>query len=52
MNRQYATAGFLTRSTFNPNGSYRFNADDWTNETAVSPGAPFAIWAGVRLIFD
>jgi len=52
LNRQYATAGFLTTSTFNPNGSYRFNPEDWTNENAVSPSAPFAVWAGVRLIFD
>ena len=26
--------------------------DDWTNENAVSPGAPFGIWAGVRVHLD
>jgi outer membrane cobalamin receptor len=52
LNRQYATAGFLTTSTFNPNGTYRFDPNEWTNENAVSPGAPFAMWAGVRLTFD
>lgn len=52
LNREYATAGFLTTSTFNPNGTYRFDPADWTNENAVSPGAPFAMWAGVRLTFD
>ncbi|HEX5459974.1 MAG TPA: TonB-dependent receptor [Steroidobacteraceae bacterium] len=52
LNRQYATAGFLTTSTFNPNGTYRFDPGDWTNENAVSPGAPFALWAGIRLTFQ
>ncbi|HEY2035701.1 MAG TPA: TonB-dependent receptor, partial [Steroidobacteraceae bacterium] len=52
LNREYATAGFLTTSTFNPNGTYRFDPADWTNENAVSPGAPFALWAGIRLTFD
>jgi len=52
LNREYATAGFLTTSTFNPNGSYRFDPDDWTNENAISPGAPFGVWAGIRLTFD
>ena len=49
LNRQYATAGFLTSNTFNPNGTFRFNPNDWTNENAISPSAPFGIWAGVRL---
>lgn len=52
LNREYATAGFLTTSTFNPNGTYRFDPGDWTNENAVSPGAPFAVWGGIRLTFD
>jgi outer membrane cobalamin receptor len=52
LNREYATAGFLTTSTFNPNGTYRFDPADWTNENAVSPGAPFALWAGIRLTLD
>ena len=50
--KQYATAGFLTTNTFNPNGSFRTNPAQWTNENAISPGAPFGIWAGVRLQFD
>lgn len=49
LNRQYATAGFLTANTFNPNGTFRFNPNDWTNENAISPGAPLGIWAGLRL---
>ncbi len=46
--RHYATAGFLTDNTFNANGSFRFNPNDWTNENAVSPAQPRAAWAGVR----
>lgn len=52
LNREYATAGFLTTNTFNPNGTYRFDPAAWTNENAVSPGAPFALWAGIRLRFN
>src|SRR6185312_6552065 len=52
LDREYATAGFLTTSTFNPNGTYCFYTDNWTTENAVSPGAPFALWAGIRLTFD
>jgi outer membrane cobalamin receptor len=52
LNREYATAGFLTTNTFNPDGTYRFDPADRTNENAVSPGAPFALWGGIRLTFD
>ena len=51
-NRHYATAGFLTSNSFNPNGSFRADPATWTNENAVSPGAPRAIWAGIRVRFD
>jgi outer membrane receptor protein involved in Fe transport len=49
LNKQYATAGFLTSNTFNPNGTFRFDPDTYTNENAVSPATPRAIWAGVRI---
>ena len=51
-NKEYATAGFLTSNSFNPNGSFRFDRADWTNENAESPAAPRAIWAGVRIRFN
>lgn len=51
LNRQYATAGFLTTNTFNPNGTFRPDPATWTNENAVSPGAPRALWGGVRVSF-
>ncbi|HEY1726328.1 MAG TPA: TonB-dependent receptor [Steroidobacteraceae bacterium] len=51
LNRDYATGGFLTSNTFNPNGTFRPDPDTYTNENAVSPSAPRAIWAGVRVRF-
>jgi outer membrane receptor protein involved in Fe transport len=47
-NKDYATAGFLTSNSFNPNGSFRADSADWTNENAVSPAQPRAAWVGVR----
>jgi outer membrane receptor protein involved in Fe transport len=49
--KQYATAGFLTINAFNPDGMFRPNPGSWTNENAVSPAAPRALWAGVRVRF-
>jgi outer membrane receptor protein involved in Fe transport len=51
LNKQYATAGFLTDNAFNPNGPFRADPDDWTNENAVSPAPPRAVWGGVRVRF-
>jgi outer membrane receptor protein involved in Fe transport len=51
-NKQYATAGFLTSNAFNPNGSFRPDPADWSNENAVSPGQPRAVWAGVRIRWE
>lgn len=47
--KRYATAGFLTSNSFNPNGSFIRNPNDWPNENAVSPASPRAIWAGIRV---
>ena len=52
MNKQYYTAGFLTSDAYDPDGVLRVNPNDWTNENGVVPGAPRAIWAGVRLHFN
>ena len=52
LDRQYATAGFLTSSSFNADGSFRPDPDTWTGENSVSPAQPFAVWAGVRLHWD
>jgi iron complex outermembrane recepter protein len=47
--RNYATAGFLTSNSFTASGSFIANPADWTNENAVSPGEPRAVWAGLRV---
>jgi outer membrane receptor protein involved in Fe transport len=51
LNKDYYTAGFLTQNVYNPNGTFRANPNDWTNENAVVPGAPREIWGGVRVRF-
>jgi outer membrane receptor protein involved in Fe transport len=50
--KQYATAGFLTTNSFNPNGTFIADPNHWTNENAVAPAAPRAIWAGVRVQWE
>ena len=47
--REYATAGFLTSDSFNPNGSFIPNPANRPNENAISPAQPRALWAGVRI---
>ena len=47
--KRYATAGFLTSNSFNPNGTFRADPAAWTNENAVSPAQPRAVWVGMRL---
>lgn len=51
LDKKYATAGFLTSNAFTPSGALIPNPNNWTNENAVSPAEPFAVWAGVRLTF-
>jgi outer membrane receptor protein involved in Fe transport len=50
--KNYATAGFLTSNSFNANGSFRADPDDWTNENAVSPAQPRAVWVGMRFRWE
>jgi outer membrane receptor protein involved in Fe transport len=49
LDREYATAGFLTSNSFTPSGAFIPNPANWPNENAVSPAEPRAIWAGLRL---
>ena len=49
--RQYVTTGFLTTSAFNPDGTFIPDPASWIHGNAVSPAAPLAFWAGVRLRF-
>lgn len=52
LDRRYATAGFLTKSAFNADGSFIPDPANWIHGNAVSPAAPRAAWAGVRMRFD
>ncbi|MGH8202558.1 MAG: TonB-dependent receptor [Steroidobacteraceae bacterium] len=51
LDRDYATAGFLTQNVYTLNGTFKSDPDDWTNENNVVPGAPRTIWGGVRVKF-
>jgi iron complex outermembrane receptor protein len=46
--RDYASAGQLGRSAFDAHGVFIPDADNWTNQQFVGPGAPRAGWIGVR----
>lgn len=46
--RHYATAAALAVNSFDANGKFLTNPDDWSDETFISPGAPRAGWIGIR----
>ena len=48
LDKHYATAGFLTSNAFNPNGSFRQPGQLEQRECGL-PGAPRAIWGGIRV---
>lgn len=52
----YVTAGQLGLNSFTPSrfgirdaSGFNFNSNDWTHSQFVGPGAPRAIWVGLRL---
>jgi hypothetical protein len=47
-NRRYATAGQLGRNGFDASGAV-LAPDAWRNAQFVAPGAPRAVWVGVRV---
>jgi len=49
---QYATAGFLTTSSFEPNGAFIPDPNNRSHENAVAPAAPRAIWVGMRVRWE
>jgi len=50
--KQYATAGFLTTSSFSANGTFIPDPNNRPNENAVAPAAPRAIWVGMRVRWE
>jgi outer membrane receptor protein involved in Fe transport len=50
--RRYATASALAENPFVGAGNaFDPNAANWRHETFVAPGAPRAVWVGVRYVF-
>lgn len=49
--RKHAAGGVLAENPFNAAGTFQTNSENWTRETFLSPGAPRAIWIGVRARF-
>ena len=52
LGKKFATAGFLTTNSFEPQGSFRTDPASWSNENSVAPAGPRAAWLGVRLRWD
>jgi outer membrane receptor protein involved in Fe transport len=46
--KKYFTAGALAENPFNAAGVFQTNSDAWIKETFFAPGAPRAVWVGVR----
>jgi iron complex outermembrane recepter protein len=46
--KRYASAGQLGRSSFEADGAFIADADDWPNQQFVGAGAPRAGWIGIR----
>ena len=46
--KRYASAGQLGRSSFEADGAFIPDEDDWPHRQFVGPGAPRAGWIGVR----
>ena len=44
----YSTGGILASNSFDAGGNFQTNSDDWTHETFFAPGAPRAMWVGVK----
>jgi iron complex outermembrane recepter protein len=48
LNKDYASAGQLARTSFDAQGRFIADPDDWRREQFAGPGAPRAGWIGVR----
>lgn len=47
--RHYASAGALGANPFDVNGTFQTSSSAWTHETFTAPGAPRAVYFGLRL---
>ena len=52
LGRRYATAAALAENPFDGQGAFQMESANWSRETFVGPGAPRAVWLGVRYGLD
>jgi outer membrane receptor protein involved in Fe transport len=45
---KYSTGAMLGENPFDAQGNFQTGSDSWTHETFYAPGAPRAIWVGVK----
>jgi outer membrane receptor protein involved in Fe transport len=50
--KRYFTGGALAENPFDAAGDFLTNSEDWARETFLAPGAPRALWLGVRFSPD
>lgn len=46
--REYSSAAILAENPFDAAGVFQTNSDDWARETFYAPGAPRALYVGVK----
>jgi outer membrane receptor protein involved in Fe transport len=49
--RRYGTAAALAENPFDAAGAFRIDSGTWRHETFLAPGAPRAVWVGLRYAF-
>lgn len=50
--KHYFNAAALSQNTFGPDGTLLTNPDAWVRDTFYAPGAPRALWVGIRYALD
>jgi iron complex outermembrane recepter protein len=50
--KDYASGGILAENSFDANGNFIANPAGWEDETFYAPGAPRAMWVGVRYTLE
>jgi outer membrane receptor protein involved in Fe transport len=46
--KEYSSGGILAENSFDANGNFLADPNNWQDETFYAPGAPRAYWVGVR----
>ncbi|MCB1963947.1 MAG: TonB-dependent receptor [Rhodocyclaceae bacterium] len=50
--KRYASGGALAENPFDAAGQFQSDEDDWVGAQFIAPGAPRAVWIGLRYHFD